>query len=74
MNTDVGQITFLDSASVTKAELETLTFYRAVSARIPTPPDATTLDQMNIVEVSGALDFWNDPQEDVYDETDGDAV
>ncbi len=27
----------------------------------------TTADMMNLVEVSGTLDFWNDPEEDVYD-------
>ena len=47
----------------------------------PTPPtvvvypgDATTADQMNIVEVSGALSFWDDPEEDRYGHDDGKPI
>ena len=55
-------------------ELRTETSYEGSSSTIMYPSDATTDDQMNIVEASGTLDFWNDPAEDVYSENDGDAV
>lgn len=32
--------------------------------------DATTRDQMYLVESCGVLEFWNDPAEDVYSEGD----
>ena len=55
-------------------ELQTETVYRGVCKTIMHPSDVNIQDQMNIVEASGTLDFWNDPAEDVYDESDGDAV
>ena len=38
------------------------------------PEEAAVNDLMNVVEASGVLNFWNDPEEDGYDEQDGDAV
>ncbi|MBI5722406.1 MAG: hypothetical protein HZA50_00465 [Planctomycetes bacterium] len=38
------------------------------------PSDATTIDQMNIVEISGELEFWNDPAENGYGPNDGKPV
>lgn len=55
-------------------DLQTETSYNRKSATIEYPADATTEDQMNIVEASGTLDFWNHPEEDVYGETDGDGA
>lgn len=42
--------------------------------QIVTPSDATTQEQMFIVETSGTLRFWDEPEEDCYSESDGDDV
>ena len=34
--------------------------------------DWTTEEQMRLMETSGALDFWNNPSEDIYNEDDED--
>ncbi len=61
-------LNFNPGVSVGDAELETETVYSRVYCTITYPADATTDDQMKLVEASGALEFWNDPAEDVYDE------
>lgn len=55
-------------------ELQTKTSYVRAIAFYSDPPDLTTLEIMQAIEASGALDFWNDPEEDIYNEQDGDAV
>ncbi len=30
------------------------------------PSDLTTQDQMNAIDYSGCLDFWDDPEENIY--------
>jgi len=63
-------LNFPVGASVEDAELQTETMYsRLCSTIITNPADATTDDQMKLVESSGVLDFWNDPAEDIYDDT-----
>ena len=70
------------AAAVPEEELQTERVYQRSSVdivhgpggTIVRPTDATTTDLMNLVEVSGTLDFWNDPEEDLYTESDGDAV
>lgn len=37
-------------------------------------PGAGTDDLMKLAEASGALDFWNDPAEDVYGPEDGEPA
>lgn len=37
-------------------------------------PDESAMDRMRLIEASGALRFWEDESEDVYDEQDGDDV
>ena len=74
MPATVNQIAFPESVLLTDDELRTETIYVRASSTIIHPPDATTQDQMNIVEASGSLEFWNDASEDVYGEHDGDAV
>lgn len=68
-------LNFTDPVSVTDDELKTVTVYKHVSSTISYPAEASTEDQMNLVEASGTLDFWNHPEEGVYDndETGGDA-
>ncbi len=68
------QIEPIPAGVVTEADLQTQTVYRRCFRTIVHPADASTVDQMNAIEVSGTLDFWNDPEEDLYTEKDGDAV
>ncbi len=70
----INRLSFPEPVLVTDDELRTETIYLRASSTIIHPPDATIQDQMNIVEASGTLEFWNDSSEDVYDENDGDAV
>ena len=51
--------------TVTESDLRTLTIYQTDYVTIEHPPDASTLDQMNVVECSGTLEFWNDAEEDI---------
>jgi len=60
--------------TVQEADDQVETVYDAVTGRVVYPSDVTIFDQMNLVETSGTLDFWNDPEEDIYDETDGNDV
>ena len=57
-----------------RSECDSVTSNLTPSTVIVYPPDATTVDQMNIVEVSGSLDFWNAPEEDRYTRDDGKPV
>ena len=74
MPATVNQIDFHESVLLTDDEFRTETICVPASSTIIHPPEATTQDQMNIVEASGSLEFWNDSSEDVYGENDGDAV
>jgi hypothetical protein len=38
------------------------------------PPDPTAEQNLRIIESSGAFDFWNDPQEDIYSLNDGQPI
>ena len=52
----------------------TITIQSGGTLTVVHPAEATTFDLMNAVEVSGVLDFWNDPEEDNYSDQDGDAI
>ena len=67
-------VKYIPPASVTEDELRTQTIYQRFSGTIIHPADATTIDLMNAVEISGALEFWGDTEEDQYTENDGDAI
>ena len=67
-------LNFVQPVSVIDDEFATETIYSRVSSTISYPADASTEDQMNLVEASGSLDFWNHPEEDIYNEIDSDAV
>lgn len=69
-------IVFTDPATLilNENELRTKTSYVRASAFYFDPPDLTTFEIMKAIEASGTLDFWNDPEEDIYDEQDGDAI
>lgn len=52
-----------------------ITTYDAISLPpIFVPSEPTATQRMLIVEASGTLDFWNDPEEDVYKSDDGQDV
>lgn len=74
MTTIESNLLEVSIASVKEDQEQVETIYDVVSSTIVSPADATTRDQMNLVEASGVLDFWHDPEEDIYDETDGNAV
>lgn len=66
-----------EAISVTDDELNapnTKTEYPHERREIVYTADVTTGDLMSLAEASGSLDFWNAPEEDIYEETDGDAI
>ena len=69
-----SHVSFPDPVLVQDDELQTETVYSRACKTIMHPSDVSIQDQMNVVEASGTLDFWDDSAEDVYDESDGDAV
>lgn len=69
-----AEVKYIPAAVLTDDEFQTQTVYIRYARTIVHPEDASTIDQMNAIEVSGTLDFWNDPGEDLYTENDGDAV
>ena len=68
------KLAFPSPVVVCDEELKTQTLYCRAVRTITYPADATTEDQMSVIEASGALDFWNDPAEDIYSEKHGDAI
>ena len=66
MTTEVEKTTSSIAATVTEKDLRSRTIYQSSYTTIEHPPDASTLDQMNAVECSGTLEFWSDPEEDIY--------
>jgi len=71
---ETRELEFPPPVSVTEEDFETETAYFRVHTTISHPSDASLDDQMNIIEASGTLEFWEHPEEDVYSEKDGDAV
>lgn len=67
-------IIFSGGIRIVDNEYDTETYPTEFVGRIVTPSDATTEEQMSIVEASGTLSFWEEPEENCYDESDGDAV
>jgi len=70
--TTAPQLKFEEVSTVTEEEYITQTSFDGVSATYS--EDITTDDVMRAVDASGVLDFWNDPEEDVYSHDDGDPV
>lgn len=64
---------FVSPAKVCDEDLNFETFYLSQSKTIVYPTEISTQDQMNAIEASGTLDFWNDPAEDIYSEKPDDA-
>ena len=40
----------------------------------PPPADPTSQQRMRLIEISGTLDFWNSPEEDIYGAEDGEPL
>ena len=53
-------------------EQETETF--STHPPVPIASDPTIEQRMRIIEVSGVLDFWDDPREDIYSLEDGEPL
>lgn len=70
----IKQPEWIPSQSVTDEDLKTQTVHHGPQKTIQFPEDIKTIDQMSVIEASGSLDFWDDPDEDKYQESDGDAV
>lgn len=49
--------------------MNTQTLYGARLTVLVWPEDASTGDNMRLAEASGVLDFWREPEEDIYSET-----
>lgn len=65
-------LNFPGPSTLKEEEFQTQTSYDHLSATYS--EDITTDDGMRAMEASGTLDFWNDPEEDLYSEQDGDSV
>lgn len=74
MNAIEKQIQFLPALAAECGEAVTWTVRSKSTPTFSPPPDISTEDQMGLVEASGVLDFWNDPEEDKYTRNDGHAV
>ena len=63
-----NKLEYIPHRLVRDDEMITETFYNRICKTIVHSSDLEdidTQDQMNIVEVSGTLDFWNDQEEDI---------
>ena len=56
---------------VEEAETERASVLRIWNVR---PEDPTPQQRMRLLDSCGTFDFWNDPREDVYSESDGEAI
>lgn len=66
--TKTEPINFPAPVSAEDVEFMNETTYCRLTSTIEYPAEASTADLMNLAEASGALDFWNDQAEDVYNE------
>jgi hypothetical protein len=48
--------------------------WKVVRKSSPIDDEPSTWEMMILQQESGALDFWNDPAEDIYSEADGDPA
>lgn len=69
-----NNLSFPCPVSITEDEFGSETAYFRVHKTFTQPSDATTEDQMNVIEASGVLDFWDHPEEDAYNENNDDAL
>jgi len=40
----------------------------------PEPADPTLKQSVRLIELSGVLDFWENPEEDIYNPNDGEPI
>ena len=67
-------IKIVPQRDVTDDDIETRTISEIPRTTVEFPADATTREWMSVAEASGSLDFWNAPEEDKYDEEDGEPL
>ena len=60
--------------SVIQLDAPVTTVVNSVHGYVGAPSDPTSTQCMRLVELSGTLDFWDDPQEDIYSPEDGDPL
>lgn len=72
--TQTNPMRVLEAGEVFVEESRVETFYVCASATFEKSGDITAADQMSLMETSGSLSFWEDPKEDLYDDTDGEPV
>jgi hypothetical protein len=53
---------------------DTTTFCLVQPTVVVFPSDVATAEQMNLVQVSGILDFWDDDAENLYKPEDGQPI
>ena len=68
----IAEQIFLEPRVLVEDEPETTVICTPI--RYPVPSDPTSEQMMRAVEVSGVLDFWNDPAEDIYSTGDGEPL
>ncbi len=68
------QANFIDVGARQIGEDEPVTSMMRPPIFISAPSDPTPEQRMRIVEVSGTLDFWDNPEEDIYSPNDGELV
>ncbi len=50
------------------------TMGNVVTQQFPNPPDPSEKQHLRLIELSGVLDFWENPKEDIYTPEDGEAL
>ncbi len=59
---------------VEDAESQTVAGNTCMTVVSSSPSEPTPRQWMRLVEMSGTLDFWNDPDEDIYTPEDGQPI
>lgn len=59
---------------IVEDEPETSSINQPITIPLKPPADPSAEQRMRAMEVSGALDFWDRPEEDIYTLDDGEPV
>lgn len=62
-----------DVREIGDEQVET-TIGNVVLQQVPNPPDPSEKQRLRLIELSGVLDFWENPKEDIYTPEDGEAL
>ena len=70
-----AKLILIPPSKLTTESESTETSVNPVPARFSDQPeDASPVQMLKAVELSGSLDFWDAPEEDVYSPEDGDPI